>query len=57
MQKTRESSGRKRCVVALMAVTFLSGMSLAIEAGGAVDVVPFGEIKKWDSGGKDYGVF
>ena len=57
MQRTRESSCRKRCIVALMAVTLLPGMSLAIDAGGAVDVVPFGEIKRWDSGGKDYGVF
>ena len=32
-------------------------ISLAAEVGGFVDVVPFGEIKRWDSNGKDYGVF
>jgi hypothetical protein len=40
-----------------MAVTLLPGMSLAAEVGGAVNVAPFGEIKRWDAGGKDYGVF
>ena len=57
MQRTRESSGRKRRITALLAVALLPGVSLAIEAGGAVDVAPFGQINRWDSAGKDYGVF
>ncbi len=48
---------RKVCFAALMAVTLLRGTSPAAEAGEAVDVVPFGELTTWDSGGKDYGVF
>jgi hypothetical protein len=41
----------------LAAMASLPKMSLAADAGGFVDVVPFGELKKWDSDGKDYGVF
>jgi hypothetical protein len=36
---------------------FLPKISLAAEAKGLVNVVPFGELKRWDSDGKDYGVF
>ncbi len=57
MKKTRIYSGRMVFWVALMAVALLPGMSLAAEVGGAVDVAPFGQIKKWDAGGKDYGAF
>jgi len=41
----------------LATVAFLPKMTLATDVGGFVDVVPFGELKKWESDGKDYGVF
>ncbi len=41
----------------LMVMMFLPTMSLAADVGSFVDVVPFGELKKWDGDGKDYGVF
>jgi len=40
-----------------MVMMFLPEISLAADVGGFVDVVPFGELKKWDGDGKDYGVF
>ncbi|MHC4694228.1 MAG: hypothetical protein ACYS67_15910, partial [Planctomycetota bacterium] len=44
------------CMVFLVILVFPSIVSMAAEDGGIVDVLPFGELKKWDSQGKDYGV-
>ncbi len=57
MRITHEYFGKKACLIMLAAVASLLKMSLAADAGGFVDVVPFGELKRWDSDGKDYGVF
>lgn len=57
MLKPRRFSNRAVCLATLMAVTFLPKVSPAAEAGDAVNVVPFGELTRWDSDGKDYGVF
>jgi len=56
MREPRRYSDRAVCLTALMAVMLLPGTSPAADAGGAANVVPFGELTKWDSGGKDYGV-
>lgn len=57
MRITHEYFGKKACLIMLAAVASLLKMSLAADAVGFVDVVPFGELKRWDSDGKDYGVF
>jgi hypothetical protein len=41
----------------MMVMMLVPEISPAVEAGDVVDVVPFGELKQWDTGGKDYGVF
>ncbi|OHB63783.1 MAG: hypothetical protein A2168_08550 [Planctomycetes bacterium RBG_13_50_24] len=57
MRMAHKYFGWKVCLIILAVVAFLPEMSLAADAGSFVDVVPFGELKKWDSDGKDYGVF
>src|SRR4030042_6617131 len=57
MRMAHKYLGLKVCLIILAVVAFLPEMSLAADAGSFVDVVPFGELKKWDSDGKDYGVF
>ena len=62
--KDRDSSGhafRKTllsiiCLASLSGLVSPSGVCLAAKEGDLVDVAPFGELKKWDSQGKDYGV-
>jgi hypothetical protein len=48
--------GKKACLILVAFAAALPKVSLAAEAGGLVDVVPFGELKRWDSDGRDYGV-
>ena len=45
------------CMVFLIILIFPSIVCLAAKDGELVNVVPFGELKKWDSQGKDYGIF
>src|SRR4030042_5814503 len=45
------------CAAALIIAALPLRVCLAAERGGAVDVVPFGEVKSWGADGKDYGVF
>jgi hypothetical protein len=56
MRKTCGSLARRICLGALMGVMLAPTLLPAAEIGGAVNVVPFGQITSWDSGGKDYGV-
>jgi hypothetical protein len=44
------------CLALLIGLIGPFGVCPAAEDGGIVNVVPFGELKKWDSQGKDYGV-
>ncbi|MHC4735669.1 MAG: hypothetical protein ACYTDW_14615, partial [Planctomycetota bacterium] len=44
------------CMVFLIVLIFPSIVCQATKDGGFVNVVPFGEVKRWDSQGKDYGV-
>jgi len=44
------------CLASLSGLVSPSGVCLAAKEGDLVDVAPFGELKKWDSQGKDYGV-
>ncbi|MHC4085625.1 MAG: hypothetical protein ACYSWZ_10000 [Planctomycetota bacterium] len=44
------------CMVFPVILIFPSIVCLAAKDGELVNVVPFGEFKKWDSQGKDYGV-
>ena len=48
--------GKKACLILLVVAAALPKISLAAESGGRVNVVPFGELKRWDSDGRDYGV-
>jgi len=57
MRKTYKSLCRDTCLVVLIVMMFLPGVSPAADVGGFLDAVPFGELKRWDSDGKDYGVF
>jgi hypothetical protein len=57
MRVTYKSFSKKACLIILAVAASVPKMSLAAEVGGFVDVVPFGELKRWDSNGKDYGVF
>ena len=44
------------CMALLIGLISPPILCLAAKDGEIVDVVPFGELKKWDSQGKDYGV-
>jgi len=44
------------CTAILTSLVFPLSSSLAAQDGELVNVVPFGELKKWDTEGKDYGV-
>jgi len=44
------------CIAFLIGLVGPSRICPAAEEGGIVNVVPFGELKTWDSEGKDYGV-
>jgi hypothetical protein len=57
MRVTYKYFVKKACLIVLVIAASLPKMLLATEAGGLVNVVPFGELKKWDGDGKDYGVF
>ena len=44
------------CIGLLVSFVFQSVVCFAAQQGEAINVVPFGEPKKWDADGKDYGV-
>ncbi|MHC4462745.1 MAG: hypothetical protein ACYS30_15145, partial [Planctomycetota bacterium] len=44
------------CIAILTSLACPLSSSLAAQGRELVNVVPFGELKKWDTEGKDYGV-
>jgi len=57
VRQLRSSGLQIMCAAALIIAALPLRACLAAERGGAVDVVPFGEVKSWGADGKDYGVF
>ena len=45
------------CAIVMLILTLPLAVCLSAQPGETVDVVPFGELKKWNAEGKDYGVF
>ena len=45
------------CISLSITLALPSEVCLSAQPGETVDVVPFGELKKWNAEGKDYGVF
>ncbi|MFH1717925.1 MAG: hypothetical protein ABIF19_11275 [Planctomycetota bacterium] len=56
MRRARDCFSRRLYAAALMVMACLPDISPAVEVGGAMNAVPFGELKKWEADGRDYGV-